>query len=56
MEYRAGRRLRLLRAVQACGASCAAFSANEVRVTTDSGDIDVYPIIKFMRANQGHVL
>ena len=52
MEYRAGvdsgscvlcKRAGVVRSV----------SANEVRVTTDSGDIDVYPIIKFMRANQG---
>ena len=28
-------------------------SADEVRVATDNGDIDVYPIIKFMRSNQG---
>ena len=28
-------------------------SADEVRVATDDGDIDVYHIIKFMRSNQG---
>ncbi|MDD3231516.1 MAG: DNA-directed RNA polymerase subunit beta, partial [Oscillospiraceae bacterium] len=28
-------------------------SANEVRVITDDGDIDVYPIIKFLRSNSG---
>ena len=28
-------------------------SADEVRVVTDDGDIDVYHIIKFMRSNQG---
>ncbi len=28
-------------------------SANEVRVVTDDGDVDVYHIIKFMRSNQG---
>ena len=28
-------------------------SANEVRVETDAGETDIYPIIKFMRSNQG---
>ena len=28
-------------------------SADEVRVVTDDGDVDVYHIIKFMRSNQG---
>ncbi|WOC31191.1 MULTISPECIES: DNA-directed RNA polymerase subunit beta [Caproicibacterium] len=28
-------------------------SADEVRVITDDGDIDVYPIIKFLRSNSG---
>ncbi|MCH4239691.1 MAG: DNA-directed RNA polymerase subunit beta [Oscillospiraceae bacterium] len=28
-------------------------SADEVRVATDDGDIDVYPIIKFLRSNSG---
>ena len=46
-------RLRRVRAGSSRGGVVRSVSADEVRVTADNGETDIYHILKFMRSNQG---